>query len=276
MIDSAGNSMTMPDLQFLKLGGSLITEKRLEATARHHVISHLAAELADVRKTKPGLRLLLGHGSGSFGHVPAQKCNTRSGVHTDEEWRGFIEVWQQAAALHRIVMDALLAAGLPAVGFPPSASVSAADDRVAAWNLKPIKAALDANLLPVVFGDVAFDSLRGGTILSTEDLFVHLAAHLHPSRVLLAGDEDGVYSDYASHTEIIPEITPSSFGKQSKLFEAPSVADVTGGMAGKVQAMLDLVQQTPGCQVRIFSGLIPGNLTRALSGESLGTLIHHN
>ena len=263
-------------LIFLKLGGSLITEKQKEASPRQEVISRLAAELADVRKTNPDLPLLLGHGSGSFGHVPAQKYNTRRGVRTPDEWRGFIEVWQQAGAPHRIVMDALLAAGVPAVGFPPSASVSVVDGRIAAWNPDPVKAALDANLVPVVFGDVAFDSVRGGTILSTEDLFVYLAAHLHPARVLLAGDEEGVYSDYASHAEIIPEITPSSFSEQSKLFEAPSVADVTGGMAGKVQAMLDLVQQTPGCQVRIFSGLIPGNLPRAISGESLGTLIHHN
>ena len=259
------------ELAFLKLGGSLITEKSREATARKDVISRLASELVDIRKSSPKLRLLLGHGSGSFGHVSAKKYTTRAGVHTPDEWQGFIEVWQQAGALHHIVMDALLATGLPAIGFPPSASVGAADGRISAWNLAPIQSALDANLLPVVFGDVAFDSVRGGTILSTEDLFVHLAAHFHPSRVLLAGDEDGVYTDFEAHGEIIPEITPSS--DLSHIFEAATVADVTGGMAGKVQAMLDLVQQITGCQVRIFSGLVPGNLSRALSGEPLGTLI---
>jgi len=113
------------DLQFIKLGGSLITEKGREATPRLDVINRLASELSDIRKSNPDLRILLGHGSGSFGHVPAQKYNTRAGVHTPEEWGSFIEVWQQAAALNHIVMDALLAAGLPAIGFPPSASVSA-------------------------------------------------------------------------------------------------------------------------------------------------------
>ena len=259
------------DLQFIKLGGSLITEKGREATPRLDVINRLASELSDIRKSNPDLRILLGHGSGSFGHVPAQKHNTRAGVHTPEGWGGFIEVWQQAAALNHIVMDALLAAGLPAIGFPPSASVSAADGVIAAWNLEPIRSALDSDLLPVVFGDAAFDSVRGGTILSTEDLFVHLAAHFHPSGVLLAGDEDGVYLDFEAHGEIIPEITPSS--DLSHIFESATVADATGGMAGKVQAMFDLIQQIPGCQVRIFSGLVPGNLQRALSGEPLGTLI---
>lgn len=260
-------------MQFLKLGGSLITHKDQESRARLDLITRLAAELADIRKSTPALRILLGHGSGSFGHVPAKKHNTRAGVHTPQEWQGFIEVWQQAAALHRIVMEALLAAGLPAIGFPPSASVSAADGRITTWNLAPIQAALDANLLPVVFGDVAFDSVRGGTILSTEDLFVHLAPTLQPTRILLAGDEDGVYADYASHAAIIPEITPSSPHLALSASSPLSVADVTGGMAGKVQAMLDLVDQLADCQVRIFSGLAPGNLARALSGEPLGTLI---
>jgi isopentenyl phosphate kinase len=259
------------ELIFLKLGGSLITEKSRETSPRLDVISRLASELTEFRASNPKLRLLLGHGSGSFGHVPAKKYNTRAGVHTPPEWQGFIEVWQQAAALHRIVMDALLAAGLPVIGFPPSASISAADGRIASWNLAPIQAALNANLLPVVFGDVAFDSVRGGTILSTEDLFVHLASKLKPARVLLAGDEDGIYANYASRAEVIPEITPSL--NLSNIFEAATVADVTGGMAGKVQAMLDLVQQIPDCQVRIFSGLVPGNITRALSGEPIGSLI---
>jgi isopentenyl phosphate kinase len=223
-------------LVFLKLGGSLITEKNREATARKDVITRLAAELADIHRSNPNLRLLLGHGSGSFGHVPAKKYNTRTGVHT------------------------------------PEASVSAADSRISTWNLAPIQSALDANILPVVFGDVAFDSTRGGTILSTEDLFVHLAAPLRPARILLAGDEDGVYTDFEAHSEIIPEITSSS--DLSHIFEAATVADVTGGMAGKVQAMLNLANQQADCEVRIFSGLVPGNLARALSGEPLGTLIH--
>jgi isopentenyl phosphate kinase len=259
------------ELIFLKLGGSLITEKGRESTARLDVISRLSIELAEIRKSQPDLRLLLGHGSGSFGHVPAKKYKTRQGVRTAEEWSGFIGVWQQAGALHHIVMDALLSAGLPAIGFPPSASISAADSRIASWTLAPIQSALDANLHPVVYGDVAFDNVRGGTILSTEDLFVHLATHFHPKRILLAGDEDGVYTDLESHAEIIPEITPAS--DLSHIFEAATVADVTGGMAGKVNAMLDLIQQVPGCEVRIFSGLVPGNLQRAVSGEPMGTLI---
>ena len=162
----------------------------------------------------------------------------------------------------------------------------AADGAIAAWDLQPIRAALDVGLLPVVYGDVAFDSVRGGTILSTEDLFVHLAAHLKPTRILLAGDEEGVLANYPADPQLIPEITPStanqvwssvtrqSRGGTPQAGASSAPADVTGGMAGKVQAMLNLVNQLADCQVRIFSGLVPGNIQNALAGASLGTLLH--
>ena len=63
---------------FLKLGGSLITDKRSAETPRPDVIRQLAAEIADARRRNPDLRLVIGHGSGSFGHVFGHRYGTRS------------------------------------------------------------------------------------------------------------------------------------------------------------------------------------------------------
>ncbi len=161
------------------------------------------------------MRILLGHGSGSFGHVPARRYGTRQGVRTEQEWRGFVEVWREAVQLNRIVVDALGEAGLPAISLPPSSSTVACDGQVEAWNLAPVRRALEANLLPVVFGDVVFDSQSGGTILSTEDLFSHLADQLQPQRILLAGIEAGVWADFPSCTRLVEEITPASWNDLS-------------------------------------------------------------
>jgi isopentenyl phosphate kinase len=260
-------------LVFLKLGGSLITEKDKVATPRPEVLTRLAAEIAAARAAQPGMRLLLGHGSGSFGHVPAKKYNTRAGAKSPEEWTGFAEVWQRAAALNHIVMDTLQTAGLPAIAFPPSAAVMANGGQIKSWNIEPIQAALDANLLPVVYGDVAFDAERGGTILSTEDLLVYLALTLHPTRILLAGDEDGIYEDYPQRKNLVAEITPNSYGQLAASLGGAAAADVTGGMAGKVQTMLELVKTLPECEVRIFSGRKAGAVQEALSGKPLGSRV---
>ena len=69
-------------LVFLKLGGSLITVKDQPHTPRLDVIERLAQEIAAARSADPGLQILLGHGSGSYGHVPASQFHTRQGVKT--------------------------------------------------------------------------------------------------------------------------------------------------------------------------------------------------
>ena len=265
----------LPPVTLLKLGGSLITDKTRPHTPRLEVLAGLAEKIAAARRTRPDLRLLLGHGSGSFGHVPAQKYGTRQGVHTPAEWLGFVEVWREAAALHNLVMEALASAGVPAVSFAPSGSVMAASGQVASWNLSPLTAALDAGLLPVIYGDVIFDQALGGTILSTEELFTHLVPTLRPARILLAGLEAGAWADYPACTELIPEITPASYPQLSAALGGSHATDVTGGMASKVRQALDWVQAFPGLEVRIFSAEIPGSLLAALIGEPLGTVIRN-
>ena len=274
MRNMTGSSL-FTNLQFLKLGGSLITDKSQPFTPRPEVLARLAAEIAMAIEKQPLLRLVLGHGSGSFGHVPARRHGTRRGVNSPQEWQGFVEVWREAAALNRLVMDALHAAGLPAIAFPPSAGVSAEDGDVFAWDLSPLRSALVAGLMPVVYGDVVFDRRRGGTILSTEDLFVHLARQLHPQRMLLAGIEPGVWADYPARKQIIPEITPAILEKITRALAGSAATDVTGGMASKVQQSLALIQEIPGLVVEIFSGEAPGLLEQALEGKRVGTILHH-
>ncbi|MCW5877581.1 MAG: hypothetical protein KIS80_01780 [Anaerolineales bacterium] len=260
----------MQPITFLKLGGSLLTHKDQPATPRPEVIRRAAGEIAAARQANPDLRLLLGHGSGSFGHVPAKQHGTRAGVRSPGDWLGFVEVWRQANALNRLVMDALAEVGLPAIAFPPSAAGLAHGGRLAAWPPAGLQAALAAGLLPVVYGDVVFDGEWGGTIASTEDIFVHLAAELRPGRILLAGDEDGVYAGYdGADARLLAEFSAADMAAMGE--GAAVGADVTGGMAGKVAAMFPLLATLPDCEVRIFSGLRPGNLAQALAGEPLGT-----
>jgi isopentenyl phosphate kinase len=266
-------SQASQPLVFLKLGGSLITDKNRPHTPRIEVIRRLAGEIVAGREKDSCLRILLGHGSGSFGHVPARQYGTRQGVRTEQEWRGFVEVWREAVQLNRIVVEALGEAGLPVISLPPSASTVARDGQVEAWNLTPVRRALDANLMPVVFGDVVFDSLRGGTILSTEDLFSYLAYQLHPQRILLAGIEAGVWADFPSCTHLVEEITPANWNTLSATVVGSTAMDVTGGMASKVLQSLELVERISDLEVLVFSGETAGAIEQALTGKHLGTRI---
>jgi len=262
------------DLIFLKLGGSLITNKDIPRSPRLEIIHALAEEVKDILQRMPEVKMILGHGSGSFGHTSANRFNTRQGVETRAEWLGFAEVWWEAASLNHLVLEALHRVNLPAISFPLSSSGVSRDGQIHSLNLRSLHAALAEDLLPVFYGDVAFDTIRGGTILSTEDIFSHLAISLHPGRILLAGNEQGVWSDYPKCTQLLPEITPGNYEKSLPNISGSVATDVTGGMISKVETMLSLVNRIPGLAVQIFSGIPTQNISRVFMGENLGTKIH--
>jgi isopentenyl phosphate kinase len=258
----------MPELVFLKLGGSLLTDKTRPQALRGDVLARLAVEIAEAFSARSGLRLLLGHGSGSFGHVPARRHGTRDGVWTAEQWRGYAEVSHVASELNRRVVDALRAAGVPALRIQPSASALCHDGELRVLAERPIAVALENGLTPVVHGDVSLDEVRGGTIVSTEEIFAYLAPRLRPARILLVGEVEGVLTaDPASDEagDLVETISPESAPRLLKALGGSRGVDVTGGMSAKVLEMLALVEAIPDLQsVHIISGLAPGLVRDAL------------
>jgi isopentenyl phosphate kinase len=248
-------------LIFLKLGGSLITDKTGVEAVREDVLVRLAEEIAGARQANPELNVVLGHGSGSFGHVAARKHGTRHGVRTAEGWQGFAEVSAAAARLNKRVCEALLAAGVPAVVLQPSASALCRKGRIVSLAVEPVIAALSAGLVPRVYGDVAFDAELGGTIISTEEIFSYLAGELRPSWLLLAGETAGVLN---SEGQVVAEITRHTLSDVQSALGGSRGTDVTGGMASKVINMIVLAEKLPGLSIRIFSGLVPGELGKVL------------
>ena len=260
-------------LIFLKLGGSLITDKSHPLTPHLEIIQRISVEIAQIRKNNPHLKLVLGHGSGSFGHSVANLHQTQKGVQGKASWQGFAEVWAAARDLNQIIIQHLTARGLPVIAFPPSAGIIAENHTVRSWDIAPLKAALSHNLIPVVQGDVIFDKTIGGTIFSTENIFQFLAEILHPRRILLAGLDPGVYRQPSQSHEIIDSISTENIEHILPALSGAGSPDVTGGMASKVRSMFELVQSNPSLEVLIFSGMQPGNIEKAIRGENLGTLI---
>jgi isopentenyl phosphate kinase len=132
----------------------------------------------------------------------------------------------------------------------------------------PIRRALDEKLLPLIYGDVALDQVRGGTIVSTEELMAYLAGELNPARILLLGETEGVYGPEGV---VFPHITPHNVETVAGSLGGSRGVDVTGGMLSKVLLLLGLVQNSPGLQVHILSGLERGLLTCVLLDADLAT-----
>jgi isopentenyl phosphate kinase len=267
--------MNQPTTIFLKLGGSLITDKTQIEHARKAVIRRLAREIKAARDAHPDLQIVLGHGSGSFGHVAAKKHGTREGVADRSGWQGYAEVAAAAARLNQIVTDVFVAEGVPVVSLPPSASARCDDGRLSYLDTFVLRAVLEHGLVPLVYGDVALDTARGATIVSTEDVFIYLVREFQPTHILLAGEVAGVFENAAAAGAIIPVITPDNVAQYAAALGGSHGTDVTGGMIGKVQQMLDVVRHHPAIEARIFSGAMRGNVQRLLIDPRapIGTVI---
>ena len=252
----------MDELVFLKLGGSLLTDKTQEQALRPVVLARLASEVAAAVARRPDLGLVIGHGSGSFGHVTARKYRTRDGVATQAEWRGYAETACVAARLNRLVADALWSAGVPVLPIQPSASARCYDGELQNLDDRPIRTALAHGVAPLLYGDVALDGVRGGTIVSTEQLFAWLAARLAPQRIILVGEVEGVFTADPTRDPgavLTEELTPTTLAAQAVALGSSRGVDVTGGMAAKVAEMFALLAAVRDlAAVQIISGLAPG------------------
>ena len=256
---------------FIKLGGSLITDKRKARTFRQEATRTIASQIKAVWQAEPGLRLVIGHGSGSFGHFAAKNYQSAAGVHSAEQWLAFSKVAEAAVALSQLVLLELLQQGLPALRFQPSSFTESADGQIVEMPSRLIAQALEAGVIPLVHGDVALDSQMGGAIISTERIFAHLAKSLPVKRIILLGEVDGVLDDTG---RVIPSITASSFDSIKSALGPSSGIDVTGGMLQKVEEMLTMLDAVPNLEVIIVNGRQPEVLTDLIChGRRSGTRI---
>jgi isopentenyl phosphate kinase len=254
----------------LKFGGSLITNKARPRFARHASIRRLAHELAAVVKRARGPRLLLGHGSGSFGHAVAARGGLMPGADATRSLDAIARTQSAAADLHRIVVAALAAAGARPFSFAPSSFLYATDGRVTAAFTEPVFDALDRGLLPVVYGDVVLDARRGAVIVSTEELFQVLAEkaakrNTPVARVVWLGETDGVRG---RDGRTIARLSAAEAERTARHVTGAAGIDVTGGMALRLRTAGALA--AAGIASAIVDGRTSGAIAAAIAGLKTG------
>jgi len=254
----------------LKLGGSLITDKTRPGVARHAAIRRLAREIAAAARNPRVPRLLVGHGSGSYGHAAAADGGLTPGADATHRLDAIARTQRRAADLHRIVVAALSDAGARPFSFAPSSFLCAANGRVTGVFAEPLFEALERGLLPVVYGDVVLDRKRGAVIVSTEELFLVLAKEAARRKIRIAravwlGETDGV-RDGDGHT--IARLLATAALRAARHVAGASGVDVTGGMALRLRAAGMLAKA--GVASAIVDGRKPRAIAAAIAGRGTG------
>lgn len=252
----------MKELTMVKLGGSLITQKGVPFTENPAVIKRLGRELKQAQE-ETGVALVVGHGGGSYPHVPAVKYRTAEGILGEESLTGIAQVQDAASRLDRIVVAAFIDLGLRAVSISPSSCMVSKKGEVSRVFLPPIKMLLEKGLIPVVYGDVVMDKEKGCAILSTErvlrSIAVGLTGEYKVTKVAHCGNTDGVYNPKG---ETISELNSGQFKLVKGHIRGSAGIDVTGGMLHKVEESLLLAKRGIPCV--IFNGEREGELLNVL------------
>ena len=234
----------MEELIFIKLGGSVIT-KPSPYTPDIERIDLLLKEIKDSMNDK---KVIIGHGGGSFPHIPAKEYQVNLGLVNEKSRYGASLTQHAAAQLHRIVFDEMLKIGFEPISFPPSAGVITKKGKIINWNIEPIKLALSKGFSIVTYGDLGIDEDQGVSIVSTEEAFRYLANELRPSKVILIGDVDGVFDkdpNKFKDANLIKEINKDNINSVLNLTSGSAkIADVTGGMKTKLSILYDIVIST--------------------------------
>ena len=267
----------MKTLYLVKLGGSLITDKDKPFTERPDVIQQLSKEIAEAIKEN-GFDIAVGHGGGSFPHQPAYEYKTAHGAVNEKSYEGVSRVQDAASRLNRIVVKEMISAGINAMSIQLSSCALAKNGNLKEMYLTPLKVAVEKGIVPVIYGDVAFDIEKGCTIISTEKIISYMVqnpdlAKKHTLRVIVCGNVDGVMKNFGTdEQELVKKITPQNYDEVLAHCAGSAGIDVTGGMRHKVEQMIELAKK--GIESQIINGAKPGMLKRALLGDrTLGTLI---
>ncbi len=255
----------------LKLGGSVITNKREPMTPNLPEIERLSREIAEAKVS----HLVLIHGGGSYGHPLAEQYALSGGYKEQTQLVGFSQTHQAMVALNKLVVDALIRQNMAAVGLQPSSLVVTSSGRIRSIEEQPLRNMLEMGFLPVFCGDAVFDSDLGFTILSGDQLAAFLAVQLGAGKIILGADVDGLYtSDPKSDpsARLIRRATLSDLRNMEHEIEKARVTDVTGGMAGKMAELIPAVEKK--ISALIVNAVTPNNIYKALKGEEVvGTTI---
>lgn len=248
-------------MYLIKLGGSVITKKSTESTFRSQIMNDLSSQIS-----KAGKEVILVHGAGSFGHVPAKKYDLQKGFNYDKQRYGFAETKRLVQTLNTYVLSALHKYNLPAVSLPPHCLLTLKNHEIDDFSMDFFKQYIENGFLPVTYGDVALDSHNGFSICSGDLLVWLLAKTFQPEKVIFVIDEDGVYTKNPkkhSDATLLKNITANEIDRLQTSLDTH--ADVTKGMAGKLQTIKKIT--TLHIDTVLVNGLVPDRVYRSLTDQ---------
>jgi isopentenyl phosphate kinase len=240
----------------IKLGGSIITNKKKPLSPRRKTIENIAKNLKKINEP-----LIIVHGGGSYGHYWSVKYD----MHTKPmkyDTRGVSIVKNSMIDLNKIILDTFLKNRLSPYCLPPTDFMTG--NKPISKKVKEIEKIAKSGLIPITFGDALWYGQNKTYILSGDKIMTYLSKILKPKLSIFALNEDGLYSDLKTK-KLIYEL------KGEKPLISDNTMDVTGGMMRKVQEASKIAKM--GINVFFVNGNKPERIVKAVKNSKFeGTL----
>lgn len=240
----------------IKLGGSIITNKKKPLSTRKKTIEGIVQNLKKIKEP-----MVIVHGGGSFGHYWSVKYD----MHTkpmNYDLRGVSTVKNSMIDLNKIILDIFLTKKLNPYSLPPSDFMTG--NKPISGKILEIGKIAKSGLIPITYGDVLWYGKGKSFILSGDKIMTMIAKSLKPRISIFVLNEDGIYSDLKTK-KLIYEM------KDQKLTISDIKMDVTGGMTRKFEEAKKISKF--GLNVFFVNGNKPQRISDAIKGKKFeGTL----
>jgi isopentenyl phosphate kinase len=261
------------ELTIIKLGGSLLTDKSKPYTARKSIIATTAKELKECIDEGLIEKLAIIHGVGSFGHPPVLEYKLYKGFTGPEQFIPLSKTQGIVNEFRLMIAKEFEEAGLPVNLLHPSSMLVSENMRIMKASFESLKGWMTLGMIPLLGGDVLYDTVMGFAIGSGDELAIVLAREFGAKRLIFALDEPGVYDRNPKtnpEAKLLPEIDINDLDRFLEQMEQSGKADASGAMKGKlsyIASVKDLIKI--GLDTALLSMMKYGTLKALLSGEDV-------
>ncbi|QQS61261.1 MAG: hypothetical protein IPN70_05250 [Candidatus Moraniibacteriota bacterium] len=261
----------------VKLGGSVITRKSsLKPYVRKKLLGKIATSLKKALHNE-AVQIILIHGAGSIGHQIAHAYNLSEGVNNDKKkLQGSLEIRLKNQILNARIFSTFLEHSLSVIPIHTGSAIISNTKSISSINYPLIDLSLKNNLIPILYGEMVFDTTLGMSVCSGDAIAAQLATYYQAERVVFASDVDGIYSKdpyYHADAKIIPSASIKELlSPENTSLSGSHSIDVTGGIRNKILSFQKF--SSPFIKdIIIFNGLHSENFEKIFHKTPPGTKI---
>lgn len=225
----------------IKIGGSLLTEKNGFCEPDRGAIKKFASAIQILWPLLKG-NLILIIGGGSYGNAIPIKYNLKKST---DQWipENLMMMTVSMFEWQTIVSKELQQTGVPCYPLQTSAFMISRDGKAEETFIKPLRSLLNLGVLPILAGDLVFDSNKSFIIYSSDNIPELFIDQFELERVVMLTDVPGVYvNDSSGKKYWVKEVTRLNWQSVLEQSGESQKQDVTGGMKNKLTSLLRLAE----------------------------------